>query len=583
MEKIEHEPTRIAEETSSPLTAMHNGAIGTPQLSDAHRNGDSDSAVERAIDFRKMWAIVKKNWMVLRGDKIRLIPLFMFPIIMIIVFGFASGNIPKHISAAIVDYDNTDFTHMVKGELSGMDLFSIRYMVGTQDEGKRLLDEGKIRVLFILPEGIEKKVAAGEQAKINIMVDESDSSVAQIAKSSGQSFAQKLSAQVTAQRLSALSAQAYSARQDLAHAGAAMGSASNSANLDAAKISTAYYWNNMQFVYSLSSKAISDTMQGLKNSLGYLVDQNEVVSSFTPASVSQATLALLATGDQQQSVLQSIGSYAGMRASQAKMAKDAAGIYGNYQSVSAQASAQKEAAAVSAAFISAADSKLDGITTGAAHATAPVTLLILEPYGYGRRGIDFLLASILALTIFQGATMGLGRAIAGERKDGSMTRVFLTPTSNVTIILGTQLFYMMLETVRSSMIIFVAIALFGVSISGNILDMIVVIAIFAMGATGVGMVLSVITKNQEQYMAVGMLISLPIMFLSGVFFPIQTMPPILQGFAQVLPVTYAADALRGVMVKGFTLAQVMPDIAALLLFALFTLTLSLMLFKRELV
>jgi ABC-2 type transport system permease protein len=179
--------------------------------------------------------------------------------------------------------------------------------------------------------------------------------------------------------------------------------------------------------------------------------------------------------------------------------------------------------------------------------------------------------------------MGLGRAIAGERKDGSLTRVFLTPTSNVTIILGTQLFYLALETVRSSFIIFIAMLLFGVSITGNVTDIIILIAIYSFGCTGIGMVLSVLTKTQEQYMAVGMMISMPVMFLSGVFFPVQTMPPILQSVAQFLPVTYAADALRGVMVKGFSLYVVLPDIMALVIFGALTLTLSLLLFKRELV
>lgn len=91
-----------------------------------------------------------------------------------------------------------------------------------------------------------------------------------------------------------------------------------------------------------------------------------------------------------------------------------------------------------------------------------------------------------------------------------------------------------------------------------------------------------LTNSQEQYMAMSMLVSMPIMFLSGVFFPVQTMPPILQGVAQFLPVTYAADALRGVMVKGFTLYQVMPDLLAMIAFGALTLALSILLFKREL-
>jgi len=541
-------------------------------------NGMRNGAVERTIDLKKMWAIVRKNWMVMKGDKIRLVPLFMFPLIMIVIFGYTSGNMPKHISAGVVDYDNSDFSHEVYRQLSGMELFSLKYVVGTQDEGKRLMDAGSIRVLFILPEGLGDKVAKGEHAEINVIVDESDSSVAQISKSSAQAFAARLSEQVSAGRMSAMSAQARTAAGQLE---AAKNLLSQQPQTDRLKDSSDSYYRDALSASTKASKLITATAQELKNSLGFLVDQNEVAESFTPSAMGGATLQLLAVGDQQQSTLQQIALYSAMGGFNAMLAKDSALLYSNAMALAASSDAQARAAGVSAELISSAGKSLNALSTGAENAPNEISVNVLAPYGYGRRGIDFLLPSILALVIFQGATMGLGRAIAGERKDGSLMRVFLTPTSNITIILGTQFFYLLLETVRSSLIIFVAIALFGVSISGNILDIIFIVALFSMGATGVGMVLSVITNNQEQYMAVGMLISLPMMFLSGVFFPIQTMPPFLQSFAQFLPITYASDALRGVMVKGFALHQVLPDIAALAVFGLATLTLSILLFKRE--
>ncbi len=551
--------------------------VEKPQLTgETLHNG----AVERLIDIKKMWAIVLKNWKVLRGDMVRLVPLFMFPMMMIVIFGYTSGNLPKEIPAGLVDYDHTAFSYGVHQQLSGTELYTIKYLVSTQDEGKRLMDEGKIKVLFVLPDGLGESVAAGKPAQISVMVDESDSSVAQIARSFAQSFALSLSQQATAARLAAISAQAQSASQELSSAKQALLPGQPTEQIMAA---AAAYQSDSASIAKKSGDLISESTQALKNSLGYLVDQNELLEHFTPSQLGGATLQLLAVGDQQQSVLQQIGFYQILGASNARLGKDAGLIYSSARQIAGQADAQRGAAEFSVSLLDSAGAKLSTISNGAQAATNPITAEILEPYGYGRRGIDFLLPSILALVIFQGATMGLGRAIAGERKDGSLTRVFLTPTSNVTIILGTQLFYMILETVRSSMIIFVAIALFGVTITGNIVDIVAIVAILAMGATGVGMVLSVITNNQEQYMAVGMLISMPIMFLSGVFFPLQTMPPFLQSFAAILPVTYAADALRGIMVKGFQLYQVVPDIIALLAFGIFTLALSIWLFKREVI
>jgi|GEM_PF-210568 len=560
-EKEKPEKTQSGAET--PLTKMHN-------------NG-----VEKAIDIRKMSAIVRKNWLVLKGDKVRLVPLMLFPIIMIALFGYASGNIPKHLPTAIVDYDQTELSQQIADQIAGIDIFAVKYAVGTQDEGKRLMDEGKIKVLFILPEGLEDSVMGGKQAQLELMVDESDSSVAQTAKSAGQAFASRISSQIAAQRVAAVSGEVASAQQDLRAAKSALLQGTDATSVESASAAAAAHFSADSYAFSKGYKISSDSAQGLKNSLGYLVDQNEIADSYTPASMSTATLSLLATGDSQQATLQQAGIYGLLGAYQALIFSNAKELYADSQKLAAIAGSQSGAAKVSIKYLDSADGKLSQAAEGADRVPSLLELIILEPYGYGRRGIDFLLPSMLALIIFQGATMGLGRAIAGERKDGSLTRVFLTPTSNTTIIFGTQLFYLILETVRSSAVILVAVMVFGVTVTGNPLDIIVVIGLFAMGATGVGMVLSVLTHTQEQYMAVGMLVSMPMMFLSGVFFPIQTMPEILQGVAGVLPITYAADALRGVMVKGFTLGQVMPDVMVLTAFSLITLALSIFMFKRE--
>lgn len=543
-----------------------------------------NGAVERLVDMRKVWAIVLKNWMVLKGDKVRLVPLVLFPIIMIAVFGFSAGSAPKHLPAAVVDYDHSAMSQEIADSLSAVETFTMKYSVGTQDEGRKLLDSGNIRVLFVLPQGLGDDIASGKPSHIDILVDQSDSSVASIAKATAQAFTAQVSAKISAQRLAAMHAQADAATAELGAAEAAsiMVAKQGSGSVAASQSETAARWGSLAYTYSRSSKNVKDTVQGLRNSLGYLVDQNEIAGSFTPASMTSATLALLATGDSQASTLQTIASYQGLGAAQSLMFRDAGVIYSDYSKAAGQLTAQGAQAALSAQFIDSAQGRVGQIASQTETAGAAIEANFIEPYGYGRRGIDYLLPAIIAMAIFQGATMNLGRAIAGEKKDGSLTRVFLTPTSNTTIVLGTQMFYLLLEVVRSSFMIIVAVALFSVSISGSVIDIMIIIAIFAIGTTGVGMVLSVMTNNQEQYMALAMLVSMPIMFLSGVFFPVQTMPPLLQGVAQFLPVTYAADALRGVMVKGFTLSQVMPDLFAMIAFGALTFALSIWMFKREL-
>lgn len=574
MAKEKHE--RESAPASRP--ARSSSSFSRSSLTAQTHNG----GVEKAIDVSKTWAIVKKNWMVLKGDNVRLLPLFLMPIVMIVIFGYAVGNLPKHLPTAVADYDQSAFSHSVVEQLSGVDFFSIRYQVGTQDEGKRLLDSGAVKVLFIIPPGLGEAAARGEPAQISLMVDESDSSVAQAGKSAALTFSQTLSKSVASTRLAALTAKADSASSSLARSRQIMASiSSSSVSRQLAAVSALA--REASSTSSKSSKQLASSITALQNSLGFLIDQNQVISGYGPGSLGQAALAQLATGDSQASTLQQIALYRAAQAAQARIAASAQKLAAQAESLAAQTTAQAASAQAAISLQDSAGRQLELISAGVPMADNPISIHVLQPYGYDRRGIDFLLPAILALIIFQGAIMGLGRAIAGERQNGSLTRVFLTPTSNATIIVGTQIFYMLLETVRSSLIIFVAMALFGVTIAGSIPDIVFIIALFALGATGVGMVLSVMAKTQEQYLALGMLVSMPMMFLSGAFFPVQTMPPVLQSFATVLPVTYAADAMRGVMVKGFSLYQIMPDIFALAVFGLLMTVLSLLLFKRELV
>ncbi len=553
--------------------------VQSSQLSSSGHN----KSIEQVLDFAKLYAIVKKNWMVLKGDNVRLFPLLFMPLVMIIIFGYTAGNLPKHLPTAIADYDQTSFSNSISNEISALDYFSVKYHVGTQDEGKRLLDEGKIKVLFILPQGLCDKVSTNQVAQISIMVDESDSSVSQSAKSVAQLFSQSLSNSILDSRLTFISNQNMLVKSDIYNSNSALSKLSKNKDFVPLDNSASKISSHLLQTLSNSDSQISAVIISLQNSLGYLIDQNEVVDSFNPSSLGNAALAKLATGDSQASTLQEIALYKSIQGSHLLIKKDVSSLSSLLKTYDFQVQSQSSQAKTALYFEDLAQVRLDSIQYHVDNANNLVSLEILQPYGYGRRSIDFLLPAILALIVFQGAVMGLGRAVAGERQDGSLTRVFLTPTSNVTILLGTQIFYLLLETVRSTLLIFVAILLFGVSISGSIVDIIIIVALFSFGATGVGMVLSVMAKSQDQYMALSMLISMPMMFLSGAFFPIQTMPLVLQSFATVLPITYAADALRGVMVKGFTLYQIMPDLIVLIVFGVATITLSLLLFKRELV
>jgi ABC-2 type transport system permease protein len=75
---------------------------------------------------------------------------------------------------------------------------------------------------------------------------------------------------------------------------------------------------------------------------------------------------------------------------------------------------------------------------------------------------------------------------------------------------------------------------------------------------------------------------LPAMMLSGVFFPISSLPPFLQMFSNLLPLTYFIYILRSVLIKGVGLNMIIPQVVALMMFAIVLLGLAAMRFRKSL-
>ena len=209
-----------------------------------------------------------------------------------------------------------------------------------------------------------------------------------------------------------------------------------------------------------------------------------------------------------------------------------------------------------------------------------ISLHINRIYG-NIKYIDFLVPAVLGMTIMMSCMMGMGATIAGERETGELARLFMTPTSVSTVIGGKIASKLLIELVRALILIFMAIILFNVSIKGGILQTFIVLVVGALCFVGFGIMLSARTQTQEDYAQIVLPFSMPMMFVSGVFYPIETMPWILQKIAYIFPLTYLNDAMRAIMLKGQTLADVWIDLAVLLAFTLLFFIIGVKRFNRD--
>jgi ABC-2 type transport system permease protein len=167
--------------------------------------------------------------------------------------------------------------------------------------------------------------------------------------------------------------------------------------------------------------------------------------------------------------------------------------------------------------------------------------------------ISYFVPSILALSVMQ---LGIFAAVplVADREKGILKRLSATPLRRWQLVGANTLMRLLIALVQTVIIVGVGSVFFGVQISGSLLLAAGFVALGAVSFLALGYVLASFTRTEEAANGMTQVIQFPMMFLSGVFFPIEAMPQFLQSIARLIPLTYLADALRQVMVGGTAFA-----------------------------
>ncbi len=213
-------------------------------------------------------------------------------------------------------------------------------------------------------------------------------------------------------------------------------------------------------------------------------------------------------------------------------------------------------------------------------AGSPIILIVPEIYG-SLKYIDFLTPAVIALTVFFGTVMSTGYAVAGEREDGTIVRILMTPVSRGAVIFGKTMHQLILQLARAVILIIGAILIFGVTMNGSWLLVALILVIFTFGAVGMGIAISAKSGDMTSFQQISMLFTLPSMFATGVFFPLSSVPDWMRWIAYFIPLTYANDAMRIVMVKGQGFSAIAYDLLILLVFSILIFAFAIHIFRRE--
>ncbi len=216
------------------------------------------------------------------------------------------------------------------------------------------------------------------------------------------------------------------------------------------------------------------------------------------------------------------------------------------------------------------------------------SLAVVKPYNVQTEGVvlgtpsyfDFIAPGIMAMTVMMSVMTGLPVAISQEKEIGTMDGMMVAPINRLSIILGKTLGQTARGLIQGVIILALAVGLFGVTIQGSILLVFGLLLLGVFAFVGLGIVITSFTKDQETAQMLMMTLMFPMMFLSGVFFPIQQMPWYMQSISQVLPLTYASQALRKVMVLGAGIPAISTELIVLIVFGVVMIAIAVPVFRR---
>jgi len=390
------------------------------------------------VETKKIMWMVKKDLLVLWRHKPRLLSLFLFPIIMIVLFGYGMGGTINNIPVVVVDQSQGPITDATLSAIKGNTLYNVKEITSDSNAALAMVQNGQAKAAIILPTNYDNLNDTSQKSVI-VDVDSSD---------------------------------------------------------------------------QLAANAIIPATQGIFNQINQQVAVQKLQTTSTSAIGVTTNQVSGSSGNAFQSILNTVDVQINK-------------LYGNISY------------------------------------------------------LDFLVPAIIGMTVLFGCVFGMGEIVAGERERGELARLFMTPTSVATVIGGKIISKLVQETGRGILLILAAIVLFGIVINGSIMLTILLLILGALCFIGFGIMVSARVSSQEDFMQSVMPITMPMMFVSGVFFPIETMPWIFQKIAYILPLTYVNDALRAVMLKGAGVGDIWLDIVVLLGFTAVFFVLGVTQFDRD--
>ena len=206
--------------------------------------------------------------------------------------------------------------------------------------------------------------------------------------------------------------------------------------------------------------------------------------------------------------------------------------------------------------------------SGAADGPAEIGTIFLSTLeGNDRSYTAFLVPGIVAMSIMQLGIFGVVFALVQFRQQGVLRRLKAAPVNPAQFLFAQISTRLTISVLQTLILLLAGMILFDLAVGdGDVVSWLLVIALAVFGGilfVTMGLAISGVARTEEVAAPVTNLVSMPMMFLSGVFFPLDALPGVVTAVTQFLPLTFLADAIRAVVTDGAGITEIWSELAGL--------------------
>lgn len=196
---------------------------------------------------------------------------------------------------------------------------------------------------------------------------------------------------------------------------------------------------------------------------------------------------------------------------------------------------------------------------------------------------NYIIPGLIAVIMMVIAALLTSLTVAREWERGTMEQLISTPIKGPELVLGKLIPYFVIGMLDVILAVLMGEFLFHVPLRGSLGLLFLVGAVFLTGALSMGLLISILTKNQLLANQLALLTTfIPAFLLSGFSFPINNMPIVVQGITHLIPARYMVHLLKGIYLKGVGLKVLFLEAGLLALFAVVMIGLAIVKFKKKL-